>query len=203
MAGSILLRSYLDLVNGPLENTVNYSSDSTGRKPIEQVYSSLRKFTKRVGTLGTTGATLSKVSDVGDKGLVFRLLADTRVRNIFNNMQNKMAALANGHKVVETSENSLVYHTDKEWSKYVLDFGNDLPNPRYLAFFNLDSKPIYICKSCKFDAEGGYYDLVPFLTVNPNQSIGPIIFNPRFGLLFVVSENEDEEQDLYVIAYNA
>lgn len=205
MAGNIVLRSYLDLVNGPLENTVNYSND---RNPIPQTYTSMRKFTKRVGALALP---IEKTAIEGN-GFVFQLhllnsaggsgATGSAAKDILDNIQNKMTALANGISVTETSANSLVYHQATDWSKYVLDFGNDLTNPRYLAFFNLDSQPIYICKACSVGPQGDY-TLVPFLKINPNQSIGPIIFNPRFGLLFVVSDNTDEEQDLYVIAYNA
>lgn len=198
MAGSIVLRSYLDLVNGPLENTVNYSND---RDPITQQYSSLRKFTKRVGILD--GSTLEKVSNDSEtnQSFVFKLAVDSDGQSVLTGIQNAMIQRANGNKVTESKGNSLVYNATEPWAQYVLDFGNDLTNPRYLAFFNLDSKPVYICKSAKL-AENKY-TLVPFLKVLPNQSIGPIIFNPRYGLLFVASDNDDEEQDLYVIAYNA
>ena len=198
MAGSIVLRSYLDLVNGPLENTVNYSND---RDPITQQYSSLRKFTKRVGILD--GSTLEKVSNDSEtnQSFVFKLAVDSDGQSVLTGIQNAMIQRANGNKVTESRGNSLVYNATKPWAQYVLDLGNDLTNPRYLACFNLDSKPVYICKSAKL-AETKY-TLVPFLKVLPNQSIGPIIFNPRYGLLFVASDNDDEEQDLYVIAYNA
>jgi len=202
MAGSIILRSYLDLVNGPLENTVNYSND---RDPITQQYSSLRKFTKRVGQLKGTDNTapLDKVENSSEtnQSFVFTLAVNANGQNILTGIQNAMIKRANGNNVPEDSSNSLIYHATEPWAQYVLDFGNDLKNPRYLAFFNLDEKPVYICKACKKDTNG--YTLVPFLKVLPNQSIGPIIFNPRYGLLFVASDNNAEEQDLYVIAYNA
>lgn len=210
MAGSVVLRSYLDLVNGPLENTVNYSND---REPIVQQYSSLRKFTKRIGKLVDDGEDSEEEWDsshplekVGDSnGFVFKFNVSSEgehsPQHILTNIQNAMVARANGGNVPETSDNSLVYHNTEPWAQYVLDFGNDLKNPRYLAFFNLDSEPVYICKAAKKEANG--YTLVPFLKVLPNQSIGPIIFNPRYGLLFVASDNKGEEQDLYVIAYNA
>lgn len=207
MAGSVVLRSYLDLVNGPLENTVNYSND---REPIVQQYSSLRKFTKRIGKL------LNDESDgesetwddnhpmkkvIGSNGFVFEFNVSSGGQTTLGNVQNAMVERANGGNVPETSDNSLVYNANQPWAKYILDFGNDLKNPRYLAFFNLDSEPVYICKAANQSNDG--YTLVPFLKVLPNQSIGPIIFNPRYGLLFVASDNKDEEQDLYVIAYNA
>ena len=200
MAGNIVLRSYLDLVNGPLENTVNYSTSD--RNPIRQGYSSLRRFTKQVGKLD--GDMMSRASSaVGD---YYSFVVPAAAHAVIGGLQNRMCARANGNSVEETQNNALVYHREAEWVKYVLDFGVDLPNPRYLAFFNLDDEPVYLCKAKKIEVPENsncIYTLVPFLEVPAHQSIGQIIFNPRYGCLFCVSNNTQSDQDLYIVAYNA
>lgn len=207
MAGNVILRSYLDLDNGALENTVNYSND---RNPLSQQYSSLRRFTKVVGGLlenTVDGTSLTKSFDPGhpENGIVFTLTMDEDGKNVEEGLRNRLISNANGVYTPETKKNSLVYNKSHEWVQYILEFGPDLKNPRYLAFFNIDDAPIYVCKCAKIDnvEENWKYSLVPFLTVLPGQSVGPMIFNPRYGNLFVVSDTDSTPQDLYVIAYNA